>query len=245
MTTDPPLNLNIVSIGAHQDDIELNCLGTLIKYQSRGDVTLTNVTVSNGDKGSQHDPRTPYAEVARVRIAEADAVAAALGGRHICMGQSDEYIRDTDEARNQLVDILRAARADLVFAPPPVDYNTDHMVTSQLAFHAVLLSAVKSIFTDHEPLASCPALYYMDAVTGLEWQPTHYVDITGVFERKCELIQLHRSQMINMQTSGGWDLVKYARVVGAFRGIQCGVEYAEGFKPALAWPRLKPGNPLP
>jgi hypothetical protein len=51
--------------------------------------------------------------------------------------------------------------------------------------------------------------------------------------------------MIHMEKSGGWDLVKYARIIGAFRGLQCGVEYAEAFKPALAWPRLRPGNWLP
>lgn len=237
--------MNIVSIGAHQDDIELNCLGTLIKYRNQGGHTITNVVLSNGDKGAQYDPRTPYEEIARIREAEATAVALALGGRYFCMGQSDEYIRDTDEARNWVVDVLREAKADLVFAPPPVDYNTDHTVTSQIAFHAVLLCAVKTIFTDHAPLPSAPPMYYMDAVTGLEWQPTHYVDITDVFEEKCKLSSLHKSQMLNMQTSGGWDLVKYARVVGAFRGIQCGVEYAEGFKPALAWPRVRPGNPLP
>jgi LmbE family N-acetylglucosaminyl deacetylase len=237
--------MNIVSVGAHQDDIELNCLGTLVKYQAQGGNSITNVVISNGDKGAQYDPQTPYEEIARIRAGEATAVAQGLGGRYISMGQSDEYIRDTDEARNWLVDVLRQAQADIVFAPAPVDYNTDHMVTSQIAFHAVLLSAVKTIFTAHAPLAKAPVMYYMDATAGLEWQPTHYVDITDVFERKCELVRLHKSQMANMQTSGGWDLVKYSQVVGAFRGIQCGVEFAEGFKPALAWPRVRPGNYLP
>ena len=237
--------MNIVSVAAHQDDIELHCLGTLIKYSQRKDVTITNVVISNGDKGAQYDPKMPYAEIAAIRNKEAGAVAEALGGRYLNMGQSDEYIRDTDEARNQLTDILRAAKADLVFAPAPVDYNTDHMVASQLAFHACLLASVRTIFTEHEALPGHPTLYYMDVVTGLEWQPTHYVDITEVFERKCELLRLHKSQMLNMQTSGGWDLVKYSRIVGAFRGLQCGVEYAEAFKPCLAWPRVRAGNVLP
>ena len=87
--------------------------------------------------------------------------------------------------------------------------------------------------------------YYMDPVTGMDWQPTEYVDITAVFEQKCELLRLHASQMLNMKTSGGWDLVKYAHIMGAFRGLQCDVEYAEGFKPVLAWPRVRPGNYLP
>ncbi len=237
--------MNIVAVAAHQDDVELHCLGTLLKYVARGDVQITNVTVSNGDKGAQYDTAMPYADVAAMRIAEASALAAALGGRYICMGQPDEYIRDTDEARNQLTDILRAAQADLVFAPPPVDYNTDHTTASSLAYHACLLAPVRTIFTDHEPLDAGPALYYMDALTGLEWQPTHYVDITDVFDRKCELLGLYKSQMRNMEKFGGWDLVKYSRSMGAFRGLQSGVEYAEAFKPALAWPRVRPGNPLP
>ena len=237
--------MNIVSIGAHQDDIEVECLGTLLKFYDQGGHTFTNVVISNGDKGGQYDPTVPYEEIARIRNAEATAVAEALGGRYICMGQSDEYIRDTDEARNQLIDILREAKADLVFTLPPVDYNTDHMVTSQIAFHAVMLAAVKTIFTKHAPLPVTPPLYYMDASTGLEFQPTHYVDITGVYERKCELARLHKSQMSNSQSWSGFDLVKLIRIMGEFRGIQCGVEYAEGFKPALAFPRVHTGNWLP
>ncbi len=236
--------LNIVSIAAHQDDIELGCLGTLIKYQQRGNCTITNVTLTNGDKGSQHDPKAPYAEVSRVRKREADAVAAALGGRHICLDYPDEYLYVTEEITNQVVDILRAARADVVFCPPPVDYNTDHTNASTIAYQAVMLAGIKTIFTSHPPLEKYPALYYMDAITGLEFQPVLYVDISEVFERKCEVLQLHQSQMKNMQRSG-WDLVKYARIVNAFRGLQCSVEYAEGFRPCLGWPRLQPGCLLP
>ena len=46
--------MNVVCVAAHQDDIEANCLGTLLKYQQRGDVTITNVVISNGDKGVQY-----------------------------------------------------------------------------------------------------------------------------------------------------------------------------------------------
>jgi hypothetical protein len=51
--------------------------------------------------------------------------------------------------------------------------------------------------------------------------------------------------MRNMEQFGGWDLVKFSGIMAAFRGLQCGVDYAEAFKPALAWPRLKPGSWLP
>jgi len=237
-------HINIVSIAAHQDDIELGCLGTLIKYQQRGNCTITNVTLTNGDKGSQHDPGMPYEAVAKVRIQGADAVAAALDGQHICLGYPDEYLYVDEAITNQVVDILRAARADVVFCPPPIDYNTDHTNTSTITFQAVMLAAVKTIFTDHDPLEKYPVLYYMEPITGMEFQPTVYVDITEIFERKCEVLRLHKSQMKNMERSG-WDLVKYAKIVNAFRGLQCSVEFAEGFKPCLGWPRVQPGCPLP
>jgi N-acetylglucosamine malate deacetylase 1 len=237
--------MNIVCVGAHQDDIDINCLGTLLKYQAKGGVTITNVSVSNGDKGAQYDLSMPYAEVTAMRNAEAAAIVETLGGRFICMGQPDEYVQDTEEARNQMTDILREAKADIVFTSPPNDYNTDHIVAGQIAYHACLLVSVRTIYTEHDPLPDFPAMYYMDTSAGLDWQPTHYVDISDVFERKCELLQLYKSQMRNMKQFGGWDLVTYARIVGAFRGLQCGVQYAEAFKPALAWPRVRAGNLLP
>jgi len=237
--------VNVVCIGAHQDDIELNCGGTLLKYQQRGDLVLTNVVISNGDKGAQYDVAMPHEDVARMRNAEAAAVTAMLGGRYINLGQSDEYVRDTDEARNQLTDILRAAKADIVFTCPPSDYNLDHIVAGQLAFHACLLAPVRTIMSGHNPLSSSPALYYWDTAAGLDWQPTHYVDITDTFERKCELLRVYVSQMRNMEQFGGWDLESYARIANAYRGLQCGVRYAEAFRPCLAWPRLRPGNWLP
>ena len=236
--------MNIVAVAAHQDDVELSCLGTLVKFKQRGDANITFVAMTNGNKGSQYDPKTPYAEVAATRSAEATAMATALGGHYIGLGYEDQYLRDTDEARNRLADIIRAAKADLVIAPPPVDYASDHMTASTIAFSAVQFASIKSIFTDHEPLEQIPWFYYMDAITGLESQPTHYIDITGVFEHKCELLRYHKSQMKNMERSG-WDLVKYARIMGAFRGIQCGVEYAEAFRPCLAFPQLRPGYPFP
>lgn len=237
--------VNIVCVAAHQDDIEVCCLGTLLRYRQNGAANITNVVISNGDKGFQHQPSTPYDVVTRVRNIEAAAVAEALGGRYVCMGQPDEYIRDTDAARNQLVDILREAEADIVFTLPPIDYNTDHMTTSQIAFHAVMLANVTTIFTEHDPLSETPVMYYMDAIAGLEWQPTHYIDITAVWEQKCELLRLHNSQMANARKFGGVDLVKLAHIQGSQRGLQCRVEYAEAFRPALAWPRVRAGNWLP
>ena len=56
---------------------------------------------------------------------------------------------------------------------------------------------------------------------------------------------MHDSQMRSQPNITGWDLVSHAEVVARFRGQQCGVQYAEGFRPALRTPLLRPGWLLP
>src|SRR5690606_9750527 len=92
--------MNIVSVGAHQDD-EGPCLGTLIRCARRGD-HITIISISNGDKGGQFDPSISHERIAELRIQEATEVAQALGGEYYCLGQEDEYIQDNRAARDAL-----------------------------------------------------------------------------------------------------------------------------------------------
>lgn len=236
--------LSIVAIGAHQDDVELTCVGTLLRCRDRGDA-VTIVTTTNGERGSSVDPDVPLAQVSRTRDGEARAVASELGADYVCLGYPDQYLRDTDEARTRLSDVIRLAGADLVLAPPPVDYHADHTTTSRLASDACLLASVAAVTTDAPPLARTPALWFVESTAGLSFEPAHYVDISDVFAEKLRLIELHASQAANMRAWAGFTLVRYAEVINSFRGLQCGVAFAEGFRPSLSWPRLRPGALLP
>ncbi|MHB9032897.1 MAG: PIG-L deacetylase family protein [Anaerolineae bacterium] len=235
--------MNVVVVGAHQDD-EMSAIGTLIKCAARGD-KITIITVSNGDKGGQFDPSIPHDEISRIRIAECTSVAKALGGSYYNLGQEDEYVFDTRETRDQLTELLRAAQADLVFTSPPNDYNPDHSITGEMVFHAVMLTTVRTMVWEHAPLTKTPAMYYMDSTGGYGFEPTDYVDISDAFSRKLEICALHKSQMANMATFGGWDLTTYASVTNRYRGLQCWVEYAEAFRAEMRWPRATPYEYLP
>ena len=235
--------LSVVSVGAHQDD-ELGCLGTLIRYHQQG-WRITTVSVSNGDKGGQHDPSIPHAVIAQTRIEEATRVAGELDGRYFCLGQEDGFVFDSREVRLALAGILRSVEADVVITLPPSDYNNDHVMAGQIALHASLLAAVNVIDTDAPPLPRAPFVLHMDTIVGLDFQPTHYVDISDQFAEKARLLRLHDSQMRSQPNITGWDLVTHAEVVGRFRGQQCGVHYAEGFRPVLRTPLLRPGWMLP
>jgi len=235
--------LSVVSVGAHQDD-ELGCLGTLIRYRDQG-WRITTVSVSNGDKGGQHDPSMPHAVVAQTRIDEATRMVAELGGEYFCLGLEDGFIFDSRDIRLALAEILRAARADVVLTLPPTDYNNDHIMAGQIALHASLIAAINVIETRSPALSRAPSVLLMDTIVGLDFQPTHYVDITDQFEEKTRLLRMHDSQMRSQPNITGWDLVTHAEVVGRFRGQQCGVQYAEGFRPVLRTPLLRPGWVLP
>jgi LmbE family N-acetylglucosaminyl deacetylase len=232
--------LHVVAVGAHQDDVELTCGGTLARYRRERRCTIAIVCVSAGDMGGTSAAGPARSTTAAVRELEAREAAARIGAAYHCLGQPDGFVENSAGAKAELAAILRAQRADIVLAPPPADYHPDHRATSALVSDACLLASVPALAADGEPLARAPALFYTDSIAGLDFVPTRYVDITETFADKQELLRLHRSQMAHMRAVAGWDLVEYSQIVGAFRGLQCGVRYAEGFRPALEWPRLRP-----
>jgi LmbE family N-acetylglucosaminyl deacetylase len=198
------------------------------------------VALSRGDRGGA-DPSMSGERVAQMRQREAERVAEGVGARYYCLNADDAFIQDTPSLRVSLMGVLRQAQADVVITSPPTDYSMDHVTTSKIAVQAALLAPFASVQTDEPPLERAPAVFYMDSITGLDFQPTLYVDITGEFSRKCELLRLHESQMASLPKFGGFDPVSHSEIVGRFRGLQVGVEYAEAFRPAERNPLMRPG----
>lgn len=225
---------SVVAVEGHPDDVELGCLGTLLKLRARG-TRITIVSVTSGGRGASHDPALG-GSIAEVRHREASAVAERLGGEFLTLGAPDGYLYDTADLRNELAAVFRRARAQVVFAPPPVDYHLDHATAGQLAFSATYYAAT-DMPVEGEPLARTPALYYFDAIAGVEFEPSFLVDISDHISEKKELAGLHASQMANMRAIGGWDLVEYIEIVGRYRGLQGATAYAEAFQSCLRWPR--------
>jgi N-acetylglucosamine malate deacetylase 1 len=85
----------------------------------------------------------------------------------------------------------------------------------------------------------------METVMGLGFQPTEYVDVSGVIDTKVAMLEAHESQLTWLRDHDGIDVVEQMRAVTRFRGIQCGVGYAEGFVPCLTWLRPTTRRLLP
>jgi LmbE family N-acetylglucosaminyl deacetylase len=235
--------MNVLAICAHPDDAELFCAGTLAKYARRGD-SVTIAIATNGEVGS-----TIYGkeEIAKIRKAEAEQAAAVIGAQLIWMGYPDEFLFDHEDVRLSFIDAMRQVKADVVLTHYPPDlYNPDHRLTGQIANDVAIMTTVPNIKTAHPPLGKIPVVYFMDSVAGIGFQPEEYVDITDTFETKRAMLSRHQSQLGDwLSEQYGPNALEMMEVMARFRGIQCGVKYAEGFIRANAYPRNTTGTLLP
>lgn len=225
--------MRVAAVGAHPDDLEILCGGTLAKYVELGH-SVVMCHVSRGEKGGFH---ATAQEIARERDDEAQQSAQALGAKAVCLGFSDGEIYDDRTAREAIVDFFRLSRPDVIITNFPHDYMVDHNVVSKLVFDCSFLATVPLYKTSTPHHDRVTPIYYMDTLLGIGFQPVEYVDVTDAFDRKIEALKQHRSQLRWLREHDRIDLIDAVETVNRFRGYQAGVRYAEGFVPAQAWLR--------
>jgi len=221
-------------VGAHPDDVEILCGGTLARYAGAGCEVIV-ATATAGDRGSAD---MTMEQTAGVRRAEAGRAAEVIGAEYRCLEFVDGSVDGSSlEARERVVDLVRKTAPDLVFTHSPVDYHADHMATSKLVVEATFLASVPLLSTGVPATDKIVPVYYMDTLAGIGFEPEQYVDITEVFDIKREMLARHESQITWMWEHDQLDFVDFMTTVSKFRGFQCGAPYAEAFRPAHAWLR--------
>src|SRR4030095_16731431 len=122
--------MNILAIGAHPDDIEILCAGTLALYAQQGH-SVSMAVFTSGDMG---DKTIPPEKLSVIRRSEAEASAAIIGARLLCPGIMDEHVFPNEAQRRVMIDLLRQADPDVIFTHSPTDYHPDHRHLTQLVF---------------------------------------------------------------------------------------------------------------
>lgn len=225
--------MRILAIGAHPDDIELLCAGTLALYSKRGD-TIFICHVCDGNKGSMTHTSE---EIAKIRRDEAIQSAKVIGATSIWAGISDgEVVLDLD-SREKIIDVIRQANPDLIITHSPDDYHSDHINVSRLVFDATYLANLKLWKTNYPPSDKLPYLYYIDTIAGINFIPTEYVDITDTIETKIEMMMKMKSQLGWLKDMHNCDAPEFIKSVAKFRGFQAGVLYAEAFAQQKMYPQ--------
>lgn len=233
--------MRVLAIGAHPDDTEILCAGTLGRYARAGH-HVTIAIATDGTAG--HRTLAPEA-LAPIREREARAAADLLGAELLWLGFPDEFLFDDAPTRLAFVDAVRQARPDVILAHAPNDYHPDHRAASQLAFSASFVATLPNVRTDHPAHDTVAALYYMDTLAGTGFHPQAYVDVSDTFDLKLEMLSCHESQLAWLQDHDDVDVRDMVRVVATARGHQAGVRYAEGFRPETSWPRTPAARLLP
>ena len=235
--------MRILGVGAHPDDLEILCAGTLAKYAERGDhVVMCHVT--KGEKGHFD---MPSEELAKTREKEARAAAQIIGAEVIGMGFPDgEVLADDLKTRLTFIDLIRQTRPDVILTHSPNDiYHSDHAAVSKLVLDASFHASVPYVKTEHAHHSKVPAIYYMETMGGLGFLPSEYVDVSDTMITKMKMLSQHQSQLKWLMQHDNLAVLDFMETMARFRGWQCGVKYAEGFNPCLLWPRVVPQRLLP
>ena len=226
----------VLSIGAHPDDAEFFCTGTLALLHEKGwDIHIA--TMTPGDCGTVQYSRE---EISRIRRAEATKAVSLLDGTYHCLECDDIFIMYDRPSLLKAIDLVRKVRPGIVFTTSPSDYMVDHEMASRLAQTACFACGVVNVETPGaEPFEPVPHLYYMDPpehkdIFGTEIQPGTIVDITRVMDTKEKMLCCHESQRHWLMTHHGMDeYVNMMKTSGQKRGRQINTRFAEGFRQHL------------
>ena len=221
---------NVLAFGAHPDDLEISCGGTLAKYKQNG-YNIYMACITDGRYGRQYPPE----EMTAIRKKEAEAAANVIGAELIWVGYSDLGLKEELALRSKITDIIREVKPELIITHYPDSLNPDHKVVSKMVCDSLIPSVTQTIESKFTACETMPILYFMSTVCGTGFFPEEYVDISDTLETKLEMLAKHESQLEVYTKYESRDLLKFVEARAFTLGFSCGIKYAEGFRKMHTW----------
>lgn len=214
-----------LAFGAHPDDVEMSCGGTLSMLYRNGK-PFGIVDFTRGEMGTRGN--------AAIRAAEAKDAAKILGADiRINLGIADSNVEINRRNLLEVVEVIRKFQPEIVFAPYREERHPDHVHVHQLVSDAIFYSGLGKLKTARlSPHRPKRAFYYMQHRT---FVPTLYVDISNDFNTKVAAIKAHKSQFFNPSSKDPEtalstpEFLEYLLGRMKYHGRQAGVRYAEPF----------------
>jgi len=196
--------MNILAIGAHPDDCEFGCGGTLLKYAKQGHNIYLLIMTDGSEAGE-----------VEVRKREQEKAAEFLKVKKIFWGgYKDTELMLRKEMISVVETVIYEVKPDEIYVNYYDDTHQDHRTLTE-----VVISASRYYKK---------VLFYED-FTSRNYQPDIFVDIEDVLNEKVKLLKKHVSQVTKTNPTN-WDLIESVKALANFRGFQGKVKYAEGFK---------------
>ena len=209
---------NILAVGAHPDDVELGCSGTLLKYQAQGaNIDIVVARDDNAPKPSVHRPREKM-------IAEYRKAESIFGIKYnILKNPITHDGRPVLEWNNTFVkmmdDIIHDNNYDLIITHSPGDHHQDHVNTFNIVNSSLRRWKGEFWLMEGGPYSNKNNLF----------KPNVFVDITQHIEKKIELVACYDSYFNET-------LLHNIKGLAAYRGQMTATKYAEAFE--LKWKTL-------
>jgi LmbE family N-acetylglucosaminyl deacetylase len=197
--------MNILAIGAHPDDIEYGCAGTLIKYAERGHRIYLMVLTSGQEGGSSE-----------IRKQEQENAAELMSVQKIFWGgYHDTQLPLSKELIEKIEEVLGEVNPDLILVNYGDDTHQDHRILTQATMSATRY--VRNVL-------------FFEVPTTQNFNPQVFVDISDTLEQKFKVLEAHASQVMKTNIEDMY-IIELAQASATFRGIQGRVKFAEAFAP--------------
>ena len=232
-------NRRVAAIGAHPDDVEFMCSGTLKLLRDAGFEIHIGV-LANGDCGSMGEGQE---EITKIRRQEAMNAAALLDADFFPMGEQDLRIEFDERTRMLVTEYIRMVNPLVVFTHPHEDYMNDHEYVSKLVRHACFAAPIPNYQTysvsPQSRTEQIPYLYYWGPLVGRDIYGEFadqkiYVNIDSTIDFKKGMLACHKTQRDWLMERHNMDqYTETMRETAVEYGKRFGFNHAEGFKQHL------------
>ncbi len=223
------MKLDILAFGAHPDDVELGCGGTLIQHIKKG-MKVGIVDITLGEAGTRGTPE--------IRLEEAKNAAKIIGAevRENCR-LPDATFENNFSSQEKVIKLIRKYQPSIVIAPAIFDRHPDHGRAAGLVEEACFLSGLIKIETQlnddtQKPWRPQIVLHYLQDRFII---PNIVIDVTGVWDKKMESLQAHKSQFYSEDSNEPDTYISSKNFFDNITsramevGRPCGFRYAEAF----------------
>lgn len=223
------MKLDILAFGAHPDDVELGCGGTIAKEVAAGK-KVGIVDLTRGELGTRGS--------AEIRDKESAAAAQILGiAVRENLNMRDGFFTNDEQHQLKVIQMIRKYRPDIVLCNAIDDRHIDHGKGSKLVSDACFLSGLRKIVTEYDgenQEAYRPRVVYHY----IQWkniEPDFVVDISGFNGKRVEAILAYGSQFYDPNSNEPETPIATKNFLESLNyraqdlGRLIGAEFAEGF----------------
>lgn len=224
------MKIDILAFGAHPDDVELSCGGTIHKSIIQGK-TVGIVDLTEGELGTRGDVKT--------RANESNNAADVLGVNfRINLKMPDGFIVGSKQNQLKVIELIRKYKPEVVFCNSVDDRHPDHSKASTLVREACYLSGLIKIITKDSKGLVQDSWRPRAVYSYIQWKslkPDFVVDISSSIDIKMDAVNCYKSQFYNPISSepitpiSTRNFIESVRYRAADLGRLVHVDYAEGF----------------